>query len=672
MIGTIPFDARRKARHLYWAGYDCAQVAEVLELNENTVRSWKQRDAWDLTAPLSRIEQSIEARMQLLVWKEHLTGNDLKVLDALGRQLERTARVRRYGEPGGNEADLNPNVEKRNAGPKKKPKRNFLTAEQIEALREDFFANLFGYQEEWWEAGLSQKTRFILKSRQIGATWYFAREAFIDALDSGRNQIFLSASRNQANIFRTYIVEWVFQITGVQLTGEHLTIDRGADEEGRQLEQPTIYFLGTNYRTAQGYHGNFYFDECFWVHGFEQIESVASGMATQKRYRETYFSTPSSITHDAYAKWTGKQWADGRPKSERVSIDVTHKALKGGALGPDGIWRQIVTIEDAEASGCDLFDIARLRATKSPDVFDNLYMCNFVDDAVSMFPFLMLRRSMIDTFDAWRDFNPYFQRPFGDGEVWIGYDPQESANGDDAACVVVAPPAGPKGKFRVLEKHRWRGKDFSAQAEEIRKLTERYNVTHIAIDTTGAGAAVWQCVVKFFPTAKRIDYSLQVKTAMVYKAKHVFSSGRIEFDAGWADVAASFMAIRPKITDSGKQITFVAQRSDAIGHADLAWAIMHALFNEPMDADDGRPRKSRLRINRNGGDQPAASGRRRRRAREGAEGRRRAHVQLRRSGAGARPSRLLRHAGMHPQCPVVGAARADAWPRARLSHRAAS
>ena len=26
------------------------------------------------------------------------------------------------------------------------------------------------------------RTRFILKSRQIGATWYFAREALIDAL----------------------------------------------------------------------------------------------------------------------------------------------------------------------------------------------------------------------------------------------------------------------------------------------------------------------------------------------------------------------------------------------------------------------------------------------------------------------------------------------------------
>ncbi|MFV9997275.1 MAG: terminase family protein [Arsenophonus endosymbiont of Dermacentor nuttalli] len=37
--------------------------------------------------------------------------------------------------------------------------------------------------------------RNILKSRQIGATWFFARKAFIYALTTGYNQVFLSASK---------------------------------------------------------------------------------------------------------------------------------------------------------------------------------------------------------------------------------------------------------------------------------------------------------------------------------------------------------------------------------------------------------------------------------------------------------------------------------------------
>ena len=51
------------------------------------------------------------------------------------------------------------------------------------------------------------RVRNILKSRQIGATFYFAREALIDALITGRNQVFMSASRAQAYQFKMYICD---------------------------------------------------------------------------------------------------------------------------------------------------------------------------------------------------------------------------------------------------------------------------------------------------------------------------------------------------------------------------------------------------------------------------------------------------------------------------------
>ncbi|WP_312633225.1 terminase large subunit domain-containing protein, partial [Escherichia coli] len=65
-----------------------------------------------------------------------------------------------------------------------------------------------------------------------------------------------------------------------------------------------MYFLGTNARTAQTYHGNLYLDEYFWIHRFLELRRNAAGMASQKRWRQTYFSTPSSITHEAYKFWT--------------------------------------------------------------------------------------------------------------------------------------------------------------------------------------------------------------------------------------------------------------------------------------------------------------------------------------------------------------------------------
>ena len=48
------------------------------------------------------------------------------------------------------------------------------------------------------------------------------------------------------------------------------------------------------------------------------------------------------------------------------------------------------------------------------------------------------------------------------------------------------------------------------------------------------------------------------------------------------------MAIRKTMTASGRQATFEASRSDDIGHADLAWAVMHALDHEPLGGDSPR------------------------------------------------------------------------------------
>lgn len=59
--------------------------------------------------------------------------------------------------------------------------------------------------------------------------------------------------------------------------------------------------------------------------------------------------------------------------------------------------------------------------------------------------------------------------------------------------------------------------------------------------------------------------------------------GRLEFDAGDVDIAQSFMAIRKTVTDGGSQMTYKAGRNKRTGHAELAWATMHALSNEPVD-----------------------------------------------------------------------------------------
>lgn len=62
----------------------------------------------------------------------------------------------------------------------------------------------------------------------------------------------------------------------------------------------------------------------------------------------------------------------------------------------------------------------------------------------------------------------------------------------------MAPPVTPGGKFRVLERHQFKGMDFEARVDFIRKITERFNVQHIGMDTTGLGQGVYQIVQKFY------------------------------------------------------------------------------------------------------------------------------------------------------------------------------
>lgn len=623
---------RRIARSMYWQGWKLVEIERELEIKYATLASWKRRDEWDKASPVDIAEDRVEAMIARHLDKEPFTEGDMKRVDFGMRMLERGARIRKYGESG-KESDLNPKIARRNddkAKAKRAEKRkNFLTIEQWQALLDDFEQWCFAYQWRWWE-NRDQRTRKLRKARQIGATTYFAREAIAKIADAviarhegrpakgltfahadpwqPRNQIFLSASERQALKFRRVIVPWVMRVTGVELKGKIIMIDfaglkalpsssEAVGQDGNagddiEFDQVGLYFLSTNSATAQGESGDFYFDEFAWVANFAELLRVASAMATHKIYKKTLFSTPSTKAHASFDFWSGAHWNKGRTKADQRPFDVSHRNLRHGAIMPDGSWQQIVTIHDAVAEGLGaLVDVAELRSEYSEDEFRNLFDCEDIDDSQSSFPWARIAPARVDSFYKWRDFKPALLditggRPFGDKPVWLGYDPNKQGR-DDAALMVVAPPDEPgTGKFRLLDKYRLNGLDFQGQSDFIRKIAARYNVTDIGIDASGGiGAAVLELVQRWFPTARKIEYSVAVKTALVVKAQNLFRAGRVEFDAGWTDFMQALMAIHPTPTGSGKNVTYTAARNGEIGHADLAWAFMHAVSNEPLDVE---------------------------------------------------------------------------------------
>lgn len=562
-------DPRTEAKSLYWQAYSIPQIARRLGVSNNTLYSWRRRDKWDETTPIQRALERTDVRYLRLMEKETLDAHDFKTIDLLGRQLARLARDERK--------------EKETEKKAKMPKNHF-SAEQIVELRAMVLDSLYEHQKRWYQ-NRHRRNRFILKSRQIGASWYFAREALIDALESGNNKIFLSASRAQAYAFKKFII-LLARTVGVELKGgDQITLSNGA----------TLYFLGTSAATAQSYTGDLYFDECFWVAGFKELRKVAAGMASQVGLHRTYFSTPSSEEHEAHPFWTGERFNKQRPPAERVDIDTSHDNLRDGKACADNIWRQIVSIQDAVNSGFDLINIDEVKGENSPDEYENLYECKFVARGERAFNYNAIINSSVDGYnlDVWPDWNPYAPRPLGNRPVWLGYDPNgSSGKGDSAGLVVLSPPAVPGGKFRVVEIIQLRGMEFEQQAEYIRGITKRYNVQHIDIDATGGyGEAVHQLVMKFFPTAQKHTYTPAVKRSLVLKAQMVLRQGRLEYDAGMMALVTSMMTVRKLVTPGG-QITYDSDRTRGSNHGDLAWALMHALQNEPLGNDAGSDENS--------------------------------------------------------------------------------
>ncbi len=561
---------RQRARQLYWQGYPPAEISRLMGINQNTIYAWKKRDGWDETPPMQRVSQSMDARLIQLTDKKEKTGGDFKEIDLLTRQLKKLSD----GQPAGAVTGKKP---------RKRKLKNHFSEEQIVALREKIMDSLSSHQREWYE-NRHHRNRMILKSRQIGATWYFAREALLDALRDDvkypyqRNQIFLSASRRQAHQFRGFIQKVAEEVDVELKGGDKIVLSNGAE----------LHFLGTSAATAQSYTGNLKFDEFFWVSNFTNLRKVAGAMATLKGLTRTYFSTPSGETHEAYPFWTGDRWNEKRPKAQRKAFDVTWKTLNSGLLCPDKTWRQIVTLKDVIARGWEYTDLEEIQDENSEDEFLNLYMCEFVRDGESAFSLNALIGCGADGYDEWPDWKPFAARPMGNRPVWLGYDANgSSGNGDSGGVAVVVPPLVPGGKFRTIETLQVQGLEFEEQAKVIENFTFKYNVQHIGIDVTGGnGEAVYQIVKKFFPMAVPYTFNLTSKRALVLKMLQAIRAGRWEYDRGERDLINAFNAVR-KVKTPGGFITYDTDRSRGVSHGDLAWANMLAIINEPLGQESG-------------------------------------------------------------------------------------
>ena len=588
-------ELKESCKKLFIKGWAIREIAKETGVNERSLYNWKESEGWDMFAAPDTVEQAVARRINALSEREGKTElelaelqqlvntfGDLQINIAKAAQLQASARLLDKGGyippelfDGAPSEKALKNEAFHQRRPKKRKKKtakndiSHITNERLDEVRNKLF---FEYQILWYNAKedpTTRRNRFILKSRQIGATFYFAFEALDDAIRTGDNQIFLSASRDQAEVFKAYIIAFAETHLDCELKGQGvITLSNGAE----------LRFLSTNSRTAQSYHGHLYIDEVFWIPHFSKMWKVASGMAAHKKWRRTLFSTPSAMSHEAHPMWCGDKYNEHLAENKKVEFDLKHKTLLAGSLGVDKTWRNSITVVDAENMGCDLFDIKELKIEYSASDFDNLFMCGFIDDAQSVFNLNKLMNCMVDT-DTWKDYHKDAARPFGNRPVALGYDPSRTR--DNASLAAVGIPLNATDKWRLLEKHSYKGVNFQYQANRIKEKVDQFSVKHIGVDVTGIGLGVFELVEPFFRRATPITYSIPMKTELVLKALQVIENGLFEYSAGDKEVTQAFLMITQTTTPSG-QITYGANRNNTVGHADVAWAIMHAFNYEKI------------------------------------------------------------------------------------------
>lgn len=586
---NYPNEIKNAARGMYLRRYSAAEISEALTVPRRTVYFWISQGQWDDMLAHEAPEEAAQRRLTILLERDNKTPGELKEVDALVGTLERLQKLRAAAQSTAREASRTvgrecaeaepaPVVtgdqgrERKPSGRKGKQIKNDVSRLEKADFAARFHKRFYDYQQQWAAQKLIYRNRAYLKSRQIGATWYFAQEALEDAVLTGDNQIFLSATRAQSEVFRSYIIALAAEAFDITLTGNPIVLHTAHGPA-------TLYFLSNNSKSAQSYHGHVYIDEFFWITKFRELFNVATGMAAHKKWRRTIFSTPSALTHSAYGLWSGEDFQQRFAKRKPWPDD---KALRAGTACPDSWFRQVVTLDDAMAGGCDLFDLAQLKLEYSPEVFEQLFRCRFIDDAQSVFSLAMLERCMVDT-SEWADVDRNAPRPVGNRTVWGGYDPART--GDNASAATLLPPEVSGGLIRLLEKERWQNKSYLWQGERIREQSRRYNYGHYGVDTTGPGIGVYEMLRQFIPMTVPIVYSPQVKAQLVLKGLEVMEQGRFQFDAGDIDLAHAFMTIKRTTTNSG-QVTYAAGRTDKTGHADEAWSVLHALAAEPLARQD--------------------------------------------------------------------------------------
>lgn len=387
------------------------------------------------------------------------------------------------------------------------------------ALRE---CNLYGYQKAFFED--PAQFRIVLKARQIGFSYVAALDALCSAVDNGRNQLFLSASEEQALILMRYTSMWAAKLG--------ITFIRDNEKEKVLPNGVIIKALAHNFRTVQGFTGDVYMDEFAWYPNPKKIWHAFVPSIGAIKGRLTIMSTPF--------------------EENSIFANICMDEAKYFMFS-----RHRIDIYRAIEDGLD-FDLEVMRALFDADTWASAYECQFIDDESALFNIALIKSCVDPLF--------HYYMPDSRSPLVSGYDVGRVK--DLGSLAALEPKEG--GKYDMCTLDTLRKASFDEQKMLIRAFLNTNMHARTRIDKTGIGMNLAEDMHKEFKS--RVDgvtFTANMKESMALNLKKMFEDKLIRIPNDPL-LIADIHAIKRKA--GAKSFLYDADRNEH-GHADRFWAL---------------------------------------------------------------------------------------------------
>jgi phage FluMu gp28-like protein len=390
---------------------------------------------------------------------------------------------------------------------------------------------LLPWQFRLFKAFQTNNRLITLCSRQIGKSFSAAFNCVYDCVVNGATWSLVSTGQRAADeLFKKCVLLTKYFEGMLRGTPFHFSYTYNASTI-KFSNGAEIVSLPNNPDTLRGRSSSLLFDEFAFIDNSSEvwqacIPFLTSPFGAEKKLQ--IISTPAGQSGKFYELWTKSDY-----------------------------FKTKVTLLDAVNEGFNV-DVDEIRKTViDEDIFASEYLCEFLDNDVSLFSYDLLRGSVYETCPM-------------TGKVWIGIDIGRTHDKTSIAILIEK-----DGILYVKAVESLANKDFDYQEKYIANLIKSLNPVRVYIDATGIGAMLAENIHKKFSQASEIKFNNGNKQEMFNLTKVGLSNGTLKLpnDTFLID---DLHKIRRIVSTSGA-LTYSA-KSDETGHADDATAVALGVY----------------------------------------------------------------------------------------------